>query len=229
MPQSGFTLLQSWFLFCCLTLAVDSLSAQGRTAAPPTLSLTLTVEGVDGPLRDNVLAFLELNRFAGKPAPDEVRLRWLHNNAEREIHSAGAVRLFRTHHRGVLTRTPEGWVARYRIEPGRPLRIAEIDVRYWARARRTPPSKLLDSLPLAQGQTLDQPKPEQIKAAMGCWRPSMAISMPFTERSIRVDLQAYSATIHLHYDTGQRFRFGNIALKQDFLSPELLAPTPPGR
>ena len=33
-------------------------------------------------------------------------------------------------------------------------------------------------------------------------------------------------SIHLHYDTGQRFRFGNIALKQDFLSPELLARYP---
>ena len=70
MPQSGFTLLQSWFLFCCLTLAVDSLSAQEPEPPPPANpSLTLIVEGVDGPLHDNVLAFLELNRFAGKPAP----------------------------------------------------------------------------------------------------------------------------------------------------------------
>ena len=126
MPQSGLTLLQSWFLFCCLTLAVDSLSAQ-EPESPPTANpaLTLTVEGVDGPLRDNVLAFLELNRFAGKPAPDEVRLRWLHNNAEREIRKAlEPFGYFEPTIEASLTRTSEGWVARYRIEPGRPLRIA---------------------------------------------------------------------------------------------------------
>ena len=44
MPQSGLTLLQSWFLFCCLTLAVDSLSSQ-EPESPPTANpaLTLTV------------------------------------------------------------------------------------------------------------------------------------------------------------------------------------------
>jgi len=230
MPQSGLTLLQSWFLFCCLTLAVDSLSAQ-EPESPPTAnpSLTLTVEGVDGPLRDNVLAFLELNRFAGKPAPDEVRLRWLHNNAEREIRKAlEPFGYFEPTIEASLTRTPEGWVARYRIEPGRPLRIAELDVKVLGEGAQDPAfQKLLDNLPLAQGQTLDQPKYEQIKAAMELLATEHGyFNARFTERSIRVDLQAYSATIHLHYDTGQRFRFGNIAFKQDFLSPELLARYP---
>ena len=101
---------------------------------------------MDGPLRDNVLAFLELNRFAGKPAPDEVRLRWLHNNAEREIHRRWSRSgYFEPTIEASLTRTPEGWVARYRIEPGRPRSIAEIDVQVLGEGAQRPRlPKLLD-------------------------------------------------------------------------------------
>ena len=230
MSQSGLTLLQAWFLFCCLALAVGPLSAQ-EPESPPAANppLTLSVEGVDGPLRDNVLAYLELNRFAGKAAPDEVRLRWLHNNAEREIRQAlEPFGYFEPTIEMSLTRTPEAWEARYLIAPGRPMRIAELDVKVLGEGAQDPAfQKLLDNLPLARGQTLDQPKYEEIKSALESLATERGyFNARFAERSIRVDLQAYSAAIRLHYNTGRRYRFGNIIFKQDFLSPELLARYP---
>ena len=94
MTRPVFRLALVWLSFCILVGAVESLPAQ-EDAAPLTATetsesgtLTVTVEGVDGSLRDNVQAFLELNRFAGQTAPEETRLRWLHGKAESQIREA---------------------------------------------------------------------------------------------------------------------------------------------
>lgn len=212
--------------------ASDPQTAAATSESPATQNGTLTViiEGLDDPLRDNVLAFLDINRFADKPAPQEVRLNWLHRQAENEIRQAlQPFGYFEPTIDASLTRTDSGnWEARYRIQPGRPLRITELDVKVLGEGAQDPPfQNLLANLPLAQGQVLDQPKYEQIKSVMESLATERGyFNAHFTERAIRVDLQTYTATIRLHYDTGQRYRFGNITFKQDFLSPNLLSRYP---
>ncbi|HRF44134.1 MAG TPA: autotransporter assembly complex family protein [Candidatus Competibacteraceae bacterium] len=231
----------------CLILLTGTLSAQettpesssgpGTAAAaagesPVTQSGTLTViiEGLDDPLRDNVRAYLDINRFANKPAPQEIRLNWLHKQADNEIRQAlQPFGYFEPAIDASLTRTGSGnWEARYQIQPGRPLRITELDIKVLGEGAQDPPfQNLLANLPLAQGQVLDQPKYEQIKNVMESLATERGyFNAHFTERTIHVDLQTYTATIRLHYDTGQRYRFGNITFKQDFLSPGLLARYP---
>ncbi len=79
----------AWLLLCGLLLVSGSLPAQDAVPEPPANgTLTVTVEGLDDPLRDNALALLEINRLAGQAAPDEIRLRWLHARAERDIRQA---------------------------------------------------------------------------------------------------------------------------------------------
>ena len=220
-----------WLLLCCLVFAAGPLGAQ-QEPAPPAAgestgngTVTVIVEGVDGPLRDNVLAYLELNRFAGKPPPEESRLRWLHNNAERNIREA--LEPFGYYEPTIetsLNRTAGGWEARYRIQPGRALRIAMVDVRVLGEGAQDPVfQKLLANLPFAKGQILEQPKYEQLKQTLETLATERGyFDARFTEHAIRVNLQAYEAAIHLHYDTGKRYRFGDINFKQDILSPKLL-------
>ncbi|MCP5159477.1 MAG: outer membrane protein assembly factor [Gammaproteobacteria bacterium] len=235
-----------WLAFwsLCLTLLNGPLSAQEVTAEPaadvqsaavaePPVAqngtLSVVVEGLDEPLRDNVLASLDINHFADKPAPEEIRLNWLHRQAEHEIRQAlQPFGYFEPIIEAALNRTDSGWEARYRIQPGRPLRVTELDVKVLGEGAQDPLfQNLLANLPLAQGQVLDQPRYEQIKSAMEALATERGyFDARFIERAIRVDLQAYTATIRLHYDTGQRYRFGNITFKQDFLSPELLARYP---
>ena len=233
MTRSGSSprLALVWLLLCCLVFTAGPLGAQQESAPPATETsagtgtVAVTVEGVDGPLRDNVLAYLELNRFAGKPAPEESRLRWLHANAERNIRDAlEPFGYYEPVIETTLNRTAGGWEARYRIQPGRALRIAMLDVRVLGEGARDPIfQKLLASLPLAKGQVLEQPKYEQIKQNLETLATERGyFDARFTERAIRVDLQAYEAVISLHYDTGQRYRFGDISFKQDILSPKLL-------
>lgn len=223
--------LPFWLLLCCLLLLSAPLDAQEQPAPATTGesagagTVTVLVEGIEGPLRDNVLAYLDINRFADKPAPEETELRWLHGNAERNIREA--LQPFGYYEPAIesfLNRTASGWEARYRIQPGRPVQIAALDVRVLGEAAHDPPfQKLLANLPLAKGQILDQPKYEQLKQNLETLATERGyFDARFAERTIEIDLQAREATVKLHYDTGKRYRFGDIAFKQNILSPELL-------
>jgi translocation and assembly module TamA len=231
MLRSSPRLAFIWLPLCILAGIVEPLPAQ-EDAAPPAATetaengtLTVTVEGVDGPLRDNVLALLELNRFAGKPAPDDARLRWLHGNAETHIREAlQPFGYYEPTIESSLNRIPGGWEARYRIQSGRPLRITTLDLRILGEGQQDPVfQQALANAPLVQGQTLDQLKYEQFKQALETLATERGyFNARFTERVIEVNLQAYEAMVRLHYDTGPRYRFGTITFKQDFLSPKLL-------
>lgn len=235
MTRTGSPLPRAWLLSCVLVCWAGSLGAQEAT--PPIIAtetseqstLTVTVEGVDGPLRDNVLAHLELNRFAGQAAPEEARLRWLHGSAETQIRAAlQPFGYYEPTIESSLNRVPGGWEARYRIQPGRPLRITTLDLRILGEGQQDPVfQQALANAPLGQGQVLDQPRYEQFKQALEALATERGyFNARFTERVIQVDLQAYKAIVRLHYDTGPRYRFGAITFKQDFLSPKLLARYP---
>ncbi len=220
-----------WLLLCCLSLLSAPLDAQEQS--PPaatgessgTGTLAVVVEGVEGPPRDNILAYLDINRFADKPLPAETELRWLHANAERNIREA--LQPFGYYEPTIdssLNRTAGGWEARYRIQPGRALHIAMVDVRVLGEGAQDPVfQKLLSSLPMTKGQILEQPKYEQLKQNLETLATERGyFDARFTEHTIQIDLQAYEATIKLHYDTGKRYRFGDVTFKQNILSPELL-------
>ena len=218
-------------LLCGLWLFAAPLGAQeqpapaGTGAPAATGTLAVLVEGVEGPPRDNILAFLDINRFAGKPAPEETELRWLHGNAERNIRDAlQPFGYYEPAIESALNRVAAGWEARYRIQPGRAMRVAAVDIQVLGEGEQDPAfQKLLAALPIAKGQVLDQPKYEQLKLNLETLATERGyFDARFTEHAIEIDLQAYEATVKLHYDTGKRYRFGDIAFKQDILSPKLL-------
>lgn len=218
-------------LLCGLWLFAAALGAQEQpvpaaTGAPAaTGTLAVLVEGVEGAPRDNILAFLDINRFAGKPAPEETELRWLHGNAERNIRDAlQPFGYYEPAIESALNRVTAGWEARYRIQPGRAMRVAAVDIQVLGEGEQDPAfQKLLAALPVAKGQVLDQPKYEQLKLNLETLATERGyFDARFTEHAIEIDLQAYEAAVKLHYDTGKRYRFGDIAFKQDILSPKLL-------
>ena len=213
------------WLCCCLLLAAAASVAQEQAAPPAAGALTVLVEGVEGPLRDNVLAHLEINRFNGKTPPEESQLRWLHGNAERNVQAAvEPFGYYESTTESALNRTAAGWEARYRIRLGRALRVASADVRVLGAAARDPVfQKLIAKQPLVKGQTLDQPQYEQFKQNLEALATERGyFDARFTEHAIQIDLQAYEALIKLHYDTGKRYLFGDVSFKQNILSPDLL-------
>ncbi len=249
--QSCLLRLRLWLLFC-LTLAAMPLCAQDDTTqaaasvataqpAPDAETgpdsgksakgtLKVVIEGIENPLLENVQAFLDIYNYVDKGVPEEIRLRWSYERSEDEIRQAlQPFGYFEPVIKASLNRTDTGdWEARYQITPGRPLRIAELDVRVFNEGANDPQfQKLLDNLPLRTGQTLEQPKYELIKANLESLATERGyFEARFIERKIYIDLQAYHARIRLHYDTGQRYTFGNILFQDDYFAQEFLARYP---
>lgn len=216
-------LLVALLLISNLLCAVASHAADDNAA--PTDILSVVVEGLDAQLRDNALALLEINRFAGKTAPDETRLRWLFNAGEREIrHALEPFGYYQPTIQSSLEQSAQGWVARYHVQAGRALPLVAVDVQVLGAGHDDPVfRRFLENLPLTVGKTLNQPQYEQMKTALESIATERGyFDARFAKRVILVDLEAYTAAIHLHYDSGVRYRFSDISFQQKILSPKFL-------
>jgi len=206
-------------LAICLLLYWDLASATADDR------LTVTIEGLENRLRDNVTVYLQINELAGKPVSSEARLRWLHSQAPEDIRRAlQPFGFYQPEITASLERTDSGWQARYRVNAGPPLRVTKLDVRVLGEGSRDPAfQKALTELPLAKGQVLEHARYERIKQTLQELATERGyFNAHLLANEVRVDLQTYSAAVILHFDTGQRYRFGQITFHQDALAPEFL-------
>lgn len=205
-------------LYACLLGLL--LGALPTLAASP--AITVGVEGVSGELRDNVLAHLGLYQAREREDLSPARVRRLHAQAPGEIRAAlQPFGYYRPRIESQLTRTPEGWVARYVIARGEPVHVREVDLEISGDGADDPEfRRLVREFPLARG---DQLRHADYEAAKRDFQKIAAergyFDFKFARSEIRVDVEADTATVHLHLDTGPRYRFGEITLEQDLLDP----------
>lgn len=205
-------------VFALLTLA---------TPPPATAAVLLTVEGVSGKLRENVLRALTLHRDRGEALP-EATVRRLHAAAADEIQRAlQPFGYYRARVDGSLERVDADWRARYVVTPGPPLLVRQVDVVIAGDGAGDPEfQRLRQTFPLQAGDALDQPAYEEAKRTFLKTAIERGyFDVQFTAHELRLDLTAYYADVRLHLDTGVRYRFGEVSFEQDqaILSDALLA------
>ena len=197
-----------------VALLLCLLAGAARAGAGP---LRVEVSGVQGPLRQNVLGYLEIWAYHDKPAPSPARLRYLHRAARKQIEKA--LQPFGYYHPRIeaelLTRD-DGWLARYRIEPGKPVRVAAATLRLTGPGRNDPVLRgVLDEYAPRVGAPLDQPRYEQLKKQLKLKATERGyFDAELREHRITVDLRDDTARIALHFDTGPRYRLGTVRFAQ---------------
>lgn len=215
-------------VFMLYSVFVETASAEESTLpkeAPARLSVE--VEGIQGKLRDNVLGYLEIYQFHDKTAPSSARLRYLHRSAEKQINSAlHPFGHYRATVDGQLVQTPQGWRAHYRIDPGPALMVSRLDLRISGAGKSDPEfQKALAKTSLKQGAPLDQAAYEALKKRFQVLASQRGyFDAHLKEHQIRIDLPNYSASIILHFETGERYKLGRAHFQQEreWLAPELL-------
>ncbi len=209
----------------CALLALLLVAVAVPAAAD---SVRVEIEGIDGELRDNVRQYLSIVEARGDDELDEGRLRRLHRRAEEEIAEALApFGYYRPTVRSSLERegtAGDAWIATYEIDPGPELLVGSLDVRVVGEGSGDPDfERLVRDFPLAEGEVLDQPEYEAGKAAFeGHAAAARYLDAGFETAEIRVDRRAYASEVELVFDTGPRFRFGEVTFDQDFLEPDVL-------
>lgn len=183
------------------------------------------VEGVSGPLRDNVLAVLRIANLRIGESPGETRVRWLHARAQEDIRRA--LQPFGHYLPEVddsLVREGERWVATYTIRPGEPIRVRTLTVEITGEGNADPAYEhIREQPPLGAGDVLEHPRYEAIKDALQAVAADRGYFQgQLLESRVIVDMQAYAADVTVRYDTGPRYRFGEVTFGPNALSDDFL-------
>lgn len=185
----------------------------------------IEVDGLERDLRRNVLASLSLEDARDDDDLNEERIRRLHARGEEEIATAlQPFGYYRPDVQASLARDGEVWVARYDVDPGPPLKVASLDVRVEGEGADDPWfQRDIREFPLQRGEDLYHPDYEAGKQRFVDDAASNGyLDADFQTSEMRVDLDAYTADVVVHFTTGPRYRFGPVTFNQDFLDPDLL-------
>ncbi len=190
------------------------------------VDIDVRISGVSGELLDNVRAYLSIEQQRNDPSLSEGRMRRLHRKATQEIRRAlEPYGYYSVEVDAALTHTENRWQAAYRVDLGPPVRVNRMDVQLTGTGTEDAEfTQLLAALPLRAGDVLEHRRYENIKAAL----QRLAAERGYFEfrllaHEVRVEVEANTAEVTLHADTGPRYRFGQVNFHQDVLRPQLLA------
>ena len=186
--------------------------------------LRVEVEGVGRDLERNIRSVLSLER-EDKDELNEERIRRLHADAPAEIEEAlQPFGYYKPLVRSQLRQDGERWIARYEVDSGPRIQVASLDLRIVGDGANDPNfRRIAADFPVKRGEGLFHPDYESGKDRLtDLAAESGYLDATFTANQIRVDLERYRADVVLHYDTGPRYRFGDVRFNQDVLDPELL-------
>jgi translocation and assembly module TamA len=185
----------------------------------------IEIDGLDRDLRRNVLASLSLEEARDDKDLTEERIRRLHARGEEEIATAlQPFGYYRPDVQATLSRDGATWVARYDVDPGPPLKVTSLDVRVEGEGQGDSWfQRDVREFPLQKGEPLFHPDYEGGKQRFVDDAASNGyLDADFQTSEMRVDLDAYTADVVVHFATGPRYRFGPVTFNQDFLDPDLL-------
>ncbi|MGE0621045.1 MAG: autotransporter assembly complex family protein [Pseudomonadales bacterium] len=170
------------------------------------------LEGVKGELADNIRAHLRLDE---EPCDQEpVRVRYRFEQSEQVIRRA--LKPFGYYEPGIeatLDFPANGcWRAEFRIDPGPPVMISDVDLEVLGEGVSLPVfQRLMEGTSIQPGTQLDHGRYEDLKdGLLVAAREYGFFDARLVENEIAVNVSARTADVRLIMDTGDRYRFGDL-------------------
>ncbi len=191
------------------------------------VSLSVSISGIDGQLRQNVEALTGIVTAARSKTVRPGHVYRLFENAPEEIERA--LEPFGFYHPTIessldVESTP--WRATFVVDSGPPTLLDRLDVRVIGEAEGDSAFQAaMARLPLAEGDTLNHPAYERAKTSLGLLAADRGyLDAVWDSSFIRVDLEQNRSEIVLHMTTGPRFRFGAVSIDQEWVDMDILEP-----
>lgn len=188
--------------------------------------IDIQINGVDGELRRNVLAYLSLERYKTRDDLDENLVERLQERAVRE--AAAALRPFGYYEAKVAASVERvdgtRWRARLQIDAGIPVMMQDVTLRVEGPGLEHPAFKdILRDPPLRVGKRLDHAAYDSIKDSLRRTAATLGfVEAQLTTSELRVDPELKTATATLILQTGPRYSFGSTLIEQRSLEESLL-------
>jgi len=215
--QEGLHLtLAPLLLFLALQAAAETAGEAPRGVAAPPAKVEISLEGIQGNLREDLLAALALARHSDSPQLTPAFIRTLYARAEDELRTALKSRGYYNPTVNASLREDNGtWHARFDVQLGPPVRITVLDVRLLgAGADDGRLGKVLEEdFPLRRGARFRHKDYETAKKRIA----NAALEKGYmenrwVEHRVVIDPEANAAEVTLVFDTGPRYAFGEVEL-----------------
>ncbi len=182
-------------------------------------SLSYTVEGVRGTLQDNIEAWL-----GEEPQTSQARSVFLARLDERLDSGLQSLGYYRSDIETSIDKTGDEWQLTIAIAPNDPVLLSRVDVRLLGGATEDPEfKKLLENIPLLPGKKLNHGDYEDVKRSILSTGQRLGyFDGEYTTRRINIDPMKNTAAVELIYNSGLRYRFGELRFDQEQFDPSLV-------
>lgn len=215
-PDGFFRQRRMRFALLTALLSVAGSAYAGR--------VTVQLYGVEGPLRDAVLAGLEVTQYAERDVT-AAQARRLYEHAQAQARKAlEPYGYYAVEVSGELRENGDAYVAQLHVTPGDPVKVGALDLRVDgdAEGQREVRKALAGFLP-AKGAPLDHAAYEKSKATIqAALFASGYLDAELVTHQVEVTRSASTAEVHLAWKVGPRFRLGGTTFEGGQFPTEFL-------
>ncbi|HEY0180894.1 MAG TPA: autotransporter assembly complex family protein [Dokdonella sp.] len=186
--------------------------------------VTVQLDGVGGPLRDAVLAAIEINQYGSRDVTAAQAARLYERAADEAAGALEPYGYYSAKVTGELRENAGNYVAVLHVAAGEPVRVRVLDIRLDRDADgQKDVQKALAAFAPAKGQPLDHAAYEKSKATIqAALFASGYLDAQLVTHRVEVERSANSAEIHLGWQVGTRFRLGPTTFEGGQFSDEFL-------
>jgi len=214
---------------CLMGAASPSFAAffqQTKAASKPVEESPVKVEvqGADGALADNLRAFMPSLRNLTCDSPPERVERFIEASGDKLKAGAEARGYYDAHF--ALTSAHKGncWVLNLAVQPGEPVKVTKVEVQVTGDGQGLPRFQEIVAAPLYQSGDVFVHQPyEDLKTKLNRAASSLGfLDAKYTTHEIEVDPDTRQAAVKVQFDTGKRYRIGEVTVAQDVLDDKYL-------
>ena len=192
---------------------------------PALAKIEITIPDVSDAIQTNVRAFLSLTRYADRDdVTDEVMSRLQRRIVSETRQALEPLGYYEPEVAYDVEKEGLLWRVTIRIEPGRPVRLSEVDIDVTGpgandRAIR----ELLEAEEIKPGLRLNHGTYERVKGSLvRVAKNEGYLDTKLTKHDLVIDRFERRASVALEADTGDRYHFGEIQIAQDVITDEAM-------
>ncbi len=196
----------------------DADTRPGEESSEPLVEVI--VNGVDDTVADNIRAHVGISRSRCS-VPVELLRRRVDKTGKEAVSALQAYGYYQANVSVTFSSTEACPLATIDVEPGPAMKVRKVELIIKGEAAGDPEfAEMTDDLPLKQGDDLNHGLYSKIKSRIESAAAELGyLEGRFITTELTVNMEDYAADAMIHYDSGVRYRLGDIRLKQE---PEIL-------
>lgn len=187
--------------------------------------IEVTIPNVSEAVQTNVRAFLSLTRYADRDdVTDEVMSRLQRRIVTETRQALEPLGYYEPDVSYDVRKDSELWKVTIRIEPGRPVRLSDVNVNVTGPgAQDRAIRELVEAEEIKPGLRLNHGTYERVKGSLvRVAKNEGYLDAKLTKHDLVIDRAARRANVDLEADTGERYSFGKIDIAQDVITDEAM-------